>query len=145
MSSADLDDTHKGAWRDRLGWVGGPTLHRAGYVAAHLRPHRHPRASGRVRVNGTRHAPGHRRAPVHAQFETIHPFADEPSDGVGSIGWMLNLMPWLAIPPPISVAFLRDVGGYLSGLTQFRTVGPDEWVHWFARTVEHAATFAPRR
>ena len=25
MASADLDDGHKGAWRDRLGWVGGPT------------------------------------------------------------------------------------------------------------------------
>ena len=48
----------------------------------------------------------------------------------------------MAVPPPVSVAFLRDVGGYLAGLTLFRTVGPDEWIRWFARTVEHAATSA---
>ena len=33
MTSADLDDNIKGAWRDRLGWVGGPTPHRAMHVA----------------------------------------------------------------------------------------------------------------
>ena len=33
MASADLAEHHKGAWRDRLGWVGGPTPHRAAYVA----------------------------------------------------------------------------------------------------------------
>ena len=33
MASADLDDDHKGAWRDRLGWVGGPSPQRAAYVA----------------------------------------------------------------------------------------------------------------
>jgi hypothetical protein len=40
----------------------------------------------------------------------------------------------------VSVAFLRDVGGYLSGLTLYRTVGPDDWIRWFAGTVERAAT-----
>src|SRR5262249_4693058 len=33
MVSADLDDGFRGAWRDRLGWVGGPTPRRAAYVA----------------------------------------------------------------------------------------------------------------
>src|SRR5439155_14605769 len=80
---------------------------------------------------------------VHAQFETIHPFAD----GNGRIGrllisWMLHERLGIAVPPPISVAFLRDIGGYLSGLTLFRTVGPAEWVRWFARTVEYSATSA---
>ena len=42
----------------------------------------------------------------------------------------------------MSVAFLRDVGGYLSGLALYRTRGPDDWVGWFARTLEHAATSA---
>src|SRR5207237_2779835 len=58
------------------------------------------------------------------------------------IGWMLHERLGIAVPPPISVAFLRDIGGYLSGLTLFRTVGPDEWVRWFARTVEYSATSA---
>src|SRR5688500_9418445 len=34
MASSDLDERHIGAWRDRLGWVGGPTPHRAAHVAA---------------------------------------------------------------------------------------------------------------
>ena len=82
---------------------------------------------------------------LHAQFETIHPFAD----GNGRIGrllisWTLNHHLGLAVPPPVSVAFLRDVGGYLSGLTLYRTVCPDPWIRWFASTVERAATSATK-
>lgn len=33
MASADLDDQYTGAWRDRLGWVSGPTPQQAVYVA----------------------------------------------------------------------------------------------------------------
>jgi Fic family protein len=94
-------------------------------------------------ANGTRHDPVTAAALVHAQFETIHPFADG-NGRIGRllIGWMLHRRPGLAVPPPISVAFLRDVGGYLAGLTLFRTARPDGWVRWFARTLEHAATSA---
>ncbi len=48
----------------------------------------------------------------------------------------------LVVPPPVSVAILRDVGGYLSGLTLYRTVGPDGWVRWFAHTLERSAISA---
>jgi Fic family protein len=48
----------------------------------------------------------------------------------------------LVVPPPVSVAFLRDVGGYQAGLTRFRTEGPDPWVCWFANTLERAAKSA---
>src|SRR5258708_5481671 len=58
------------------------------------------------------------------------------------IGWMLHRHLDGAVPPPVSVAFLRDIGGYLSGLTRYRSDGPDEWVGWFARTLESAATSA---
>lgn len=143
MASADLDDAHKGAWRDRLGWVGGPTPHRAAHVAT---PHDRIEALMGDLVdyaNSTRHDPVTATALAHAQFETIHPFADgNGRTGRLLIGWMLHRRLGLTVPPPVSVAFLRDVGGYLSGLTMYRTVGPDEWVSWFARTVEHAATSA---
>ena len=143
MASADLDERLEGAWRDRLGWVGGPTPRRAAYVAT---------PADRIEVlmrdlvdyaNAPRHGPVTAAALVHAQFETIHPFAD----GNGRIGrllisWILHRHLGLAVPPPVSVAFLRDVGGYLSGLTLYRTRGPDDWVGWFARTLEHAATSA---
>jgi len=140
-ASSDLDDVHKGAWRDRLGWVGGPTPHLAAHVATP-----HDRIDVLVRdlviyANTSRHDPVTAAALVHAQFETIHPFADGNGRlGRILIGWMLHRRPGMSVPPPISVAFLRDIGGYLAGLTLFRTVGPDEWVRWFARTVEHAAT-----
>jgi Fic family protein len=58
------------------------------------------------------------------------------------IGWTLHRHMGLAVPPPVSIAFLRDVGGYLAGLTLYRTVGPDDWIRWFAGTVEHATTSA---
>jgi len=143
MASADLDDTLKGAWRDRLGWVGGPTPHQAAYVAT---PEDRIDALMRDLVNYANkapHGPCTSAALVHAQFETIHPFAD----GNGRIGrllisWLLHRHGEVAVPPPVSVAFLRDVGGYLSGLTLYRTVGPDDWVRWFANTLEHAATSA---
>jgi Fic family protein len=143
MASSDLDPAHKGAWRDRLGWVGGPTPQRAAHVATPPE-----RIDDLMRdlvayANSDRHDAVTAAALVHAQFETIHPFADG-NGRIGRIliGWMLHRRPGMAVPPPISVAFLRDVGGYLAGLTLFRTVGPDEWVRWFARTVEHAATSA---
>lgn len=139
-ASADLDDELRGAWRDRLGWVGGPTPHRAAHVAT---PHDRIDALMADLVehaNEPRYDPVTTAALVHAQFETIHPFAD----GNGRLGrllisWVLGRHGGLAVPPPVSLAFLRDVGGYLSGLTLYRTAHPDAWLRWFAATVERAA------
>jgi len=143
MTSADLGDDLKGAWRDRLGWVGGPTPHRAAHVAT---------PDDRIDAlmvdlvdyaNKPAHDPVTTAGLLHAQFETIHPFAD----GNGRIGrllisWTLHRYVGLAVPPPASAAFLRDVGGYLSALTLYRSVGLDDWIRWFANTVAHAATSA---
>ncbi len=145
MRSADLDDELKGAWRNRLGWVGGPTPHRAAHVATpeegiealmgDLVDYANRPLHGAVTATGL----------VHAQFETIHPFADGNGRiGRMLIGWMLHRHAGLTVPPPVSVALLRDVGGYLSGLTLYRTVGPDQWIRWFASTMEHATTSATR-
>jgi Fic family protein len=143
MASADLEAGHVGTWRDRIGWVGGPTPHRAAHVASP--PDRIDVLMGDLvrYANRPAHDPVSAAALVHAQFETVHPFADG-NGRIGRllIGWMLHRHLGLVVPPPVSVAFLRDVGGYLSGLTLYRTVGPDEWVRWFARTLEHSATSA---
>jgi Fic family protein len=77
---------------------------------------------------------------IHAQFETIHPFAD----GNGRIGRLLIARLLrdrldVPVPPPVSVQFARDVGGYLSGLVLFRQGQVDAWAGWFADAVEHAA------
>ena len=143
MASADLDADFKGAWRDRLGWVGGATPHRAAYVAPPEDRIDALMADLVSYATNPSHDPVTAAALLHAQFETIHPFAD----GNGRIGrllisWALHRHGAVVVPPPVSVAFLRDVGGYLSGLTLYRTVGPDDWVRWFANTLEHAASSA---
>jgi len=143
MTSADLDARFKGAWRDRLGWVGGPTPLHAAYVAAP-----HERIDELMHdvidyANSPAHDPVTAAALVHAQVESIHPLADG-NGRIGRIliGWMLHRHLGLSVPPPVSVAFLRDVGGYLAGLTRYRTEGPDAWVTWFASTLEQAARSA---
>ena len=144
LASADEHPAvHKGAWRDVLGWVGGPTPHRAAHVAAPPDRIEDLMADLVDYANGSHHDAVTGAALAHAQFETIHPFADG-NGRIGRllIGWMLHRRLGLAVPPPVSVAFLRDVGGYLSGLTLYRTTGPDAWVRWFSGTLEHAATSA---
>lgn len=142
-SADDLPAAYKGAWRDVVGWVGGPTPHRAAHVAAP--PDRIEDLMGDLvdYANGNGHDPVTAAGLVHAQFESIHPFADG-NGRIGRllIGWTLRRRLGLTVPPPVSVAFLRDVGDYLSGLTLYRTAGPDGWVQWFAGTLEHAATSA---
>jgi Fic family protein len=77
---------------------------------------------------------------AHAQFETIHPFADGNGRiGRVLIGWTLATGLDVATPPPVSTAFARDIGGYLSGLTLYRQGSVDHWVRWFANAVLDAA------
>jgi len=140
MRHSDLAAADIGRWRDRQGWVGGATLLTAAFVA--------PPASELDRLmddlvgftNGETLDPVTHAGIVHAQFETIHPFAD----GNGRIGRILiaRLLRdrlQVPVPPPVSVQFARDVGGYLSGLVLFRQGQVDAWAGWFADAVEHAA------
>jgi Fic family protein len=79
-------------------------------------------------------------AVAHAQFETIHPFADGNGRiGRALVGWILVRRLAVPVPPPVSVALARDVGGYLSGLTLFRQGDADRWISWFAGAVERSA------
>jgi Fic family protein len=76
---------------------------------------------------------------AHAQFEIIHPFAD----GNGRVGrilvaWILVRRLALVTPPPVSTRIAADVGGYSSGLVQFRTGDHNAWVRWFADAVSGA-------
>ena len=79
-------------------------------------------------------------AVAHAQFETIHPFAD----GNGRIGrvlisWILSRRIGVPVTPPVSLEFARDIGGYQSGLTLYRHGEIDTWVGWFADAVSRSA------
>jgi Fic family protein len=139
-NSPTIADRHVGAYRDVLGWVGGANPLVATHVAV---PPEHIEALmddlfafvGREDLDAVTQA-----AIAHAQFETIHPFADGNGRlGRVLIGRILSHRLAVAVPPPVSLAFARDVGGYGSGLTLYRQGLLDHWVGWFADCVEAAA------
>lgn len=129
-----------GRYRDAPGWIGGTAPTNAVYVP--------PPADrlDRLMADLIRFAnrsgvdPVTQAAVLHAQFETIHPYAD----GNGRLGrvlvtWLLaRRIPTAGPPPPVSLLIARDPGGYLSGLHQFREGDLDRWVAWFSGIVRRA-------
>ena len=105
-------------------------------------------------VNGDDHPTLVQAAIAHAQFETIHPFAD----GNGRTGRALihvilrrrGLAPRYV--PPISLILATWASDYIAGLTAFRHVGaPDSparstgagtWLHTFATAAQRSCTDA---
>ncbi|MEO6822239.1 MAG: Fic family protein [Candidatus Nanopelagicales bacterium] len=81
---------------------------------------------------------------VHAQFETIHPFAD----GNGRTGRALIHVVLrrrglaLAYVPPISVELAVNKSRYIDGLTRFRDGDVDGWITQFAAATAQAAGLA---
>ena len=98
-------------------------------------------------VNDERLPPVVQAALVHAQFETIHPFAD----GNGRAGRALihvilkrrRLAP--AYVPPISVVLAAERDRYIAGLTRFRGERVSDWIEQFAAAALRAAMRAPPR
>ncbi|MBI4728231.1 MAG: Fic family protein [Acidobacteria bacterium] len=140
MRNSGLEPNLIGRWRDRQGWIGGASP----LVAAYVPPpaERIDRLMSDLIAFAGREDldPITLAAVLHAQFETIHPFAD----GNGRVGriliaWTLKRRMRVPVPPPVSVQFARDIGGYLSGLTMYRRGAIDRWVGWFAGEVERAA------
>lgn len=84
-----------------------------------------------------------RAAIVHAQFETIHPFADgNGRTGRAIIHTVLKRGDALRNTLiPISTVFAGDTNAYISGLGAFRATPQrlDEWIIGFAQATELAA------
>lgn len=135
-----------GALRERQNWVGGNAFNpgRADFVPP---PPEH--VTGLMEdlvafVNRTDLSPVVQAAVAHAQFETIHPFAD----GNGRVGRALihvvlrrrGLAPKYV--PPVSLVLAADAKGYILGLTDFREERAADWVLRFARAIERAAVKA---
>ncbi len=95
-------------------------------------------------VNDTSLPPLVQAALVHAQFETIHPFAD----GNGRTGRALvhvilrRRRTAAAYVPPISVVLASRRERYIEGLTRYREDRVDEWVEQFAAATAQAAHLA---
>jgi Fic family protein len=95
-------------------------------------------------INDDRLSPLVQAALVHAQFETIHPFAD----GNGRAGRALihvvlrRRKVTVAYSPPISVVLAASRDRYIDGLTRFRADRVDEWVEQFALAARTSAKLA---
>lgn len=95
-------------------------------------------------INDEQMPPLVQAALVHAQFETIHPFAD----GNGRTGRALvqvifkrrRLAPDYL--PPISVVLAAARSRYITGLTAFRADGVNAWIEQFADAATKATWLA---
>jgi len=140
ISLADLLEIHRvlmersprpelgGVIRQRQNWIGGNPYNPCGAVFVPPPPEH---VDGLVQdlleyVNGDEHSPLVQAAIAHAQFETIHPFAD----GNGRTGRALihvilrrrGLSPTFVLP--ISLVLATRSSDYISGLTAFRHTHP---------------------
>jgi hypothetical protein len=58
------------------------------------------------------------------------------------IAWTIARRLRVQIIPALSAALCDDIGGYLSGLTTYRTSDADAWIRWFANAVASTAVDA---
>ncbi|HET9657233.1 MAG TPA: Fic family protein [Kineosporiaceae bacterium] len=83
---------------------------------------------------------------AHAQFETIHPFADGNGRTGRALVHVLLRRGGLAVRTvvPVSTVLLADVNGYFSGLTDYRAGRLDLWLTRFAAATSLAASAGQR-
>ena len=134
--------------RDSQNWIGGNDYNPCG---ADFVPPPPEEIDGLLEdlagfCNGETLPPLVQAALAHAQFETIHPFAD----GNGRTGRALvqvilrrrGLAPGFV--PPVSVILAREKGRYIGGLTLFREDRISEWLEMFAVAARQASDLAIR-
>lgn len=151
-----MEDSHRpdlgGRMRTSQNWIGGSSHNplRASFVPPP--PEYVPELTDDLieYLNGDRHSPLAQAGIAHAQFETIHPFAD----GNGRTGRALihmvlrrrRLAPNFV--PPVSLVLAGWVDDYIGGLTAYRhTAPPDsptrsEGAHTWLRTLAVATRLA---
>src|SRR6266545_263542 len=135
-----------GELRDRQNWIGGNASNpgRADFVPPPPEPVKELMRDLVAFANRTDLPPVVQAAVAHAQFETIHPFAD----GNGRVGRALihvvlrrrGLAPRYV--PPVSLVLAADAKAYVAGLTAFREDRPADWILLFAQAIQRAAAKA---
>ena len=160
LTTSDIEDIHRtllrftedadiaGVVRESQNWIGGNDYNPIGaaYVPPppeYVRPLLDDVCAFATRTDL---APIVQAGIAHAQFETIHPFAD----GNGRVGRALIyavLRRRGEIPnyvPPISLILAAEPKGYVGGLTWYREAGVSAWIAQFADATARAATEAER-
>ena len=160
LTTSDIEDTHRtllrftedtdiaGIVRESQNWIGGNDYNPIGaaYVPPppeYVRPLLDDLCAFATRSDL---APIVQAGIAHAQFESIHPFAD----GNGRVGRALIytvLRRRGEIPnyvPPISLILAAEPMGYVGGLTWYREGGVSAWIAQFADATARAATEAER-
>ena len=154
---ADIQDIHRtllrftfdeiaGVVRDRQNWIGGSDHHPLDAAYVPPPPEYVPRLLRDLCafIARTDIAPVVQAAIAHAQFETIHPFAD----GNGRVGRALIytiLRRREESPryiPPISLVLAAEPRTYVGGLLDYREGRLSEWCTIFAAATRGAAEFA---
>jgi Fic family protein len=141
------DDKHiAGKIRTEQNWIGGNDHNPCGADFVPPPPEEVPRLLNDlcVAINDDLWSPLVQAALVHAQFETIHPFAD----GNGRTGRALvhvvlrrrGVAPHYV--PPVSVAIAATKPRYVGGLTNFRFGAIGTWIEYFAAAAARSAHLA---
>lgn len=135
-----------GVIRTQQNWIGGNDYNPCGADFVPPPPEDVPRLLEDLckAINDESLPPLVQAAIVHAQFETIHPFAD----GNGRTGRALvqvifkrrKLAPDYL--PPISVVLATARERYVAGLTAFRADGVEAWIEQFADATSRATWLA---
>lgn len=137
-----------GKLRTTQNWIGGNDYNPCGAAFVPPPPEEVERLLNDLYavINDDMHSPLLQAALAHAQFETIHPFAD----GNGRTGRALvhailrrrGLAPRFV--PPISIIFAGARDRYIAGLTSFRGDDITGWIEQFAVATKAAADLARR-
>lgn len=141
-----LNETHAGRVRSEQNWIGGNDFNPCG---ADFVPPPPERVDGLLEdlmtfCGDSNLPPVVQAAIAHAQFETIHPFAD----GNGRAGRALIqvLLKRRGVTPnfvpPISVVLAAQRNRYISGLEAFREGSVAEWIEQFAVAATRSADLA---
>jgi Fic family protein len=135
-----------GELRERQNWIGGNAYNpgRADFVPPPPELVKDLMNDLVSFMNRTDLPPVVQAAVAHAQFETIHPFAD----GNGRVGRALihvvlrrrGVAPRYV--PPVSLVLAADAKAYVAGLTAFREDRRADWLFLFAQAIELAAAKA---
>lgn len=148
LLQATRDVRFAGWIRDRQNWVGGSSISPAGAEFIPPPPEYVPDLMEDLAafLNRDDLPPTEQAAVAHAQFETIHPFAD----GNGRVGRCLIHVVFrrhgLAsrYVPPISLVLATNVDQYVKGLTDYRSGDLGGWCSLFGDVTVTAAREAER-